>query len=958
MYYSSYGDAGPLLPSVYIFEATNEGTFQYTNHYGDISFNFYNQLGQLTATIAPEGVKKLIDNINAFSSLSDVPFVTTFEYDSQGRLIATTSPDAGRAEFIYRVDGNIRFSQNAEQRKAGRFSYTNYDRLARPVESGEYIPGNINFESLKRNYNLQESTAADGGLSGGTKQQWTKTLYDFTDNSHGVSGYVQDEFFLKGGISLTENEQGKTWYNYDSEGRVAWLIKQISGFGIKTIDYSYNGKGSVSRIDYQKSSSSERFVHEYEYDADGRLLAAYTTNDPTVNRKLQAKYYYYLHGPLKRVELAQNLQGVDYTYTPQGWLKTINHPEQSKDPGKDGLGNGFAPDVFGMTLEYFNGDYVRTGTGINSLSTGSSNVSYNGNIMAQSWKTSKPASVVSAYGSSVNNPAMFTYEYDAKSQFSSNKYGNPNFANNTFTEAANQNRESGLSYDRHGNIQSLTRTNRSGSVINFLSYHYQTNTNRLTSVDNYATYHYNDMGQMTAQVKGDQAMYLEYTVGGQVKTIYSDTNLLPQNIILDQNDILNTGQQKVVRAGNSITLSPGFEVKQGATFHALIQAGGRVPRVSFAYDENGNRVSKTDHLQNITTYYVNDPAGNVLEIYDNDGTSLQQKEVLVYAAGRIGMYRKTSGTYQYELTDHLGNVRAVIGQNKTGGGLADVVYYSDYYPYGSPLTLGGNDYRYGYQGQYAETDKESAWVNFALRMYDPVIGRWMTTDPYGQYHSPYVGMGNDPVNGVDPDGGLFEKQRAWLWSVFNGGGGRTEKGANGWVGYGKIDQGVSGRYFKYSDFYVSGQIRLDYGFQFGLGAKVLGVPVSLYGAYETKPLVDFNFEWSYNPKSQKWSYSSNFYDKMSGGYYDSSFTNNEYDIGLGIIGFNQKNDLGKRGEVFGVGPIKSKGISIPLYGSKTAEFSQSAHGIKHSQTKRSWGVGEKIGLLIGLQTNFETGFKY
>lgn len=43
---------------------------------------------------------------------------------------------------------------------------------------------------------------------------------------------------------------------------------------------------------------------------------------------------------------------------------------------------------------------------------------------------------------------------------------------------------------------------------------------------------------------------------------------------------------------------------------------------------------------------------------------------------------------------------------------------------------------------------------FELRMYDPKIGRWTTTDPYNQYASPYVGMGNDPVMGVDPDGGF------------------------------------------------------------------------------------------------------------------------------------------------------------------------------------------------------------
>ena len=94
-------------------------------------------------------------------------------------------------------------------------------------------------------------------------------------------------------------------------------------------------------------------------------------------------------------------------------------------------------------------------------------------------------------------------------------------------------------------------------------------------------------------------------------------------------------------------------------------------------------------------------------------------------------------------------------QNKTSGGLADVLYYSDYYPYGSEMTLTNGDYRYGYQGQYAEKDKESGWMNSMLRMYDPVIGRWMTSDPYGQYASPYVRMGNNPVNGADPNSGIF-----------------------------------------------------------------------------------------------------------------------------------------------------------------------------------------------------------
>ncbi len=47
---------------------------------------------------------------------------------------------------------------------------------------------------------------------------------------------------------------------------------------------------------------------------------------------------------------------------------------------------------------------------------------------------------------------------------------------------------------------------------------------------------------------------------------------------------------------------------------------------------------------------------------------------------------------------------------------------------------------------------------FELRLWDGRIGRWLSTDPYGQYASPYVGMGNNPISGIDPDGGWFFKE--------------------------------------------------------------------------------------------------------------------------------------------------------------------------------------------------------
>jgi RHS repeat-associated protein len=61
--------------------------------------------------------------------------------------------------------------------------------------------------------------------------------------------------------------------------------------------------------------------------------------------------------------------------------------------------------------------------------------------------------------------------------------------------------------------------------------------------------------------------------------------------------------------------------------------------------------------------------------------------------------------------------------------------------------------KYGYQGNYSLEDAETGYNEFALRSYDPQIGRWIQADPYDVEPGMYNGMGNDWVNNVDPHGG-------------------------------------------------------------------------------------------------------------------------------------------------------------------------------------------------------------
>jgi RHS repeat-associated protein len=65
-----------------------------------------------------------------------------------------------------------------------------------------------------------------------------------------------------------------------------------------------------------------------------------------------------------------------------------------------------------------------------------------------------------------------------------------------------------------------------------------------------------------------------------------------------------------------------------------------------------------------------------------------------------------------------------------------------------------NNYRYAFQGQ--EKDPETGMEAFELRLWDGRIGRWLTIDPYHEFFSPYLGMGNNPISLIDPDGGSTE----------------------------------------------------------------------------------------------------------------------------------------------------------------------------------------------------------
>ncbi|AUP79686.1 RHS repeat domain-containing protein [Flavivirga eckloniae] len=737
------------------YRVFGSGVVNYKENYYDYALNEYDLIGRLIASYQPLNKLK-----------------TEYKYNTLGQLTYTKSPDEGEAWFKYRRDGQIRFSQNSKQLANTEFSYTNYDGLGRPIESGVFNEGAITFtnaDSIIENIDNPATTADEDGLPDTNCSEQQFTTYDALNNADLTTlGAIHNSYstptFLAGNVAKTSNGNTTTYYSYDVYGRVKWIVQEIPILGTKTIDYKYDPiTGAVLEVDYQRyaTTSNDRFIHRYNYDPiDNSLIKVETSADGGNTYTTNAEYKYYETGALKRTEIAPlngtALQGIDYVYNLNGQLKSINHPslEQSKDPGGD------SNDLFGMMVDYHSTDYNRTQRS-NIETTTFGQDQYNGNIKGIRWNSSYQKL-------SGGKERVYDYRYNKNNWLTDayyGKYSTPQSTNakenETYAEivssGATLNLEAtnsitllpgfhaqngsvvttkiidvggflgtngdydvtGITYDANGNIQALKRNKNTvgnNNSMDNLSYNYYSGKpNQLKRVDDAAgdVSGAEDIGDQVGDSSGENYKYnsigqLEENVDEKIKYFYNASGLVTE-----------------IHKNN-------------------------VPLVKFFYNDKGHRVKKEIYTAGSLTrtdYYVRDATGTTLAIYEGANV----KEYTIYGASRLGVYNKADDSSVYQLTDHLGNVRAVVQRS---GNDAVAMVATDYYPFGMPMpnrNVEGN-YRYKYQGQ--EKDPETGKEAFELRLWDSRIGRWLTTDPYGQFYSPYLGMGNNPISFRDPDGGF------------------------------------------------------------------------------------------------------------------------------------------------------------------------------------------------------------
>lgn len=727
----------------------------------------YDQFGRLRIVIQPEGMKTVLTNggnINTSSIIANFAF--SYQYDEKGRMVAQKAPGAGWKYYVYDPLDQLVLSQDGALRAQNTqfWTFNKYDQLGRLVvtgifqnttnqtrdqlqaairtgfENGQLKPfearSSVNFNQLQ-GYTNQAFPLT-------TKELHTVTWYDHYDfNLDGIADKVytfepeipaNDDFKRTSGLRTGI----RTWILnkdadmpdsmlsamfYDAKGRTLQVVTENHIGGIELATHKYDWNGNPVRKVHRHTDENRNYavINDFTYDHRGRELTTIQTNEldgvkdvPVMVSSLE----YDVLGRVSEKNLHSTNQGntftqsIDYTYNIRSWLTGINqiNPQCSvtgtaEGPGSEPVnvggtelsnifGDDNTEDIFGMKL-YHNSGF----TALNTTAV----AQYTGNISGIEWQTASDCDV-KGYG----------FQYDGMERLK-NAWFAVEGSNGVWNQQLNRYSVNDIFYDLNGNIQKLKRKGKTGAsaygLIDDLTYTYTGNS--VTKVKDKITSSFASLG-----------IDHFYDANPTTTDYYYDAS---GNIITDNNK------------GVSITynhLSKPIKVQY---------SNGN--RIEFVYDAGGNKLRKKVTAGTTTNEdYING------FFYQN-----QELQFFTHKDGRVNFVNQSTFEYQYNLTDHLGNVRVSFKPDVSADWV--IVQEDHYYPFG--MRMGGKSYQSGVENEFRFNGKELvADLNFdsydyGFRWYMPDLARFVSVDPLADkftHLTPYQYAENTPIQAVDLDG--------------------------------------------------------------------------------------------------------------------------------------------------------------------------------------------------------------
>ena len=649
--------------------------------------DFGNQCFVLPPRIQDEGITQ--------AKLDELAY--QYKYDARNRQIAKKLPGAGWIYYVYDKANRMIFSQDSIQRQKGEWFFTIPDAFGRVVLTGickdtisvanKAVKGVYSSTGRYKGYSIQtdgitkafinppailsvnyydnyefRGAAATGIPSAGTEYN--------VEPDYGTQYTGGTKGLLTGTLTAQMNADGTpsstylySVMYYDNRSRVIQTKSNNSlTAGIEQEYLAYDFVGNViqrKHVHQAAGKTTQTEIYKYEYDHEGRLLT--TTHQLNAGAEMTlANNDYDELGRLKTDRRNGDAKlKTDYEYNVRSWTKSIIAP------------------LFSQTL------YYNDKRGSGTLNT----PSYNGNISGMDWAEGKG----------------YNFTYDKLSRLTSADYLENNIIGTKFNTA--------YSYDKHGNILTLSRYGNQTAAIDNLTFTYQGN--QLMRTD--------DTG-VNSTIPGS----MDFKNGMNTSDDYAyDAN---GNLIKDFNKNIIDIQYNVLNLPSKITFGDGNSV-------------------SYMYAANGKKLQTVHKINGTTT--TTDYVGNM--IYEN-GTL---KRTLV-----DGAYYENDEYYFY-LKDHLGNNRVVAKQD------GSVIQTSDYYPYGMIFaeSTSTDAQPYKYNGKELDTKGGLNLYDYGARHYNPVIGRFMTMDPLAEKYyswSPYAYCMNNPIKYIDPNGQDPKKLSHWI----------------------------------------------------------------------------------------------------------------------------------------------------------------------------------------------------
>ncbi len=744
---------------------------------------YYNQAGHLTKTVPPMGVKIITDFSRMEESHSVYPthinaLSTSYTYNSLGGKLTKITPDGGITKWAYDVLGRPLVAQDAFQASDRTHGYLMYDKIGRVEESGVIKGGTSSISEWLRlgkiNYNAFKGAIEAKRID---KQEINKIYYDapafvtnvaaeFTARKQvNLRNRVASSAYFVNGADLASNKyQHALHYSYNIVGHLTEMVQDFpeltnlaglprevaANHRFKKVRYKFDLiTGKIKEEAYQPDRA-DQFYHWRKYDADNRVISVSTGRsryEPGDRVDHDISYKYYTHGNIARAELGEEkVQGLDLTYTINGWLKGINKVG-TNDPGND-KENGYLRDVYQQESNYFRGDYKPIG-GSMMESPSTYNNQYNGNISA-----------IQNTNLILDKEGVFhlhKYTYDQLNRLTASQR-NDNDAYRTTT-----------AYDKNGNIDRMSRRDGSGSIFDELTYEYNKDAS-----------------------DGKINNRLRYISDGTSFRLDGNSDLFTQpvdNYVYDAKGRLEEDKAE----DHKMSWLYSDKIKQ-------ISEGGQT--VDFYYDALGRRVFKKNNQTNIGELTIRDFSGKVLAEYEIKNTNIYLKNIPLYADNRIGAisldtlinnpvatsrWSQYRGAKVYELKNQVGDINALVSDRRINDGAnysADVRKATEYFPFGMIMPgrdSSTTDYRYGFQGMEQDDDLKGKGnsISTEFRQYDPRVGRWLSVDPKAHLirnMTPYNSFANNPIAFTDPRGDI-------AWWIIGGAVGLASGIAGELVGY-------------------------------------------------------------------------------------------------------------------------------------------------------------------------------